>query len=99
MPGPSEALRVRRLHKVRGDSVWKLCNTLRKWAPTEMRHLVLLLQVQQRALQSRALRVYWPEEIMQWCASVFRKDRDAHGLMWSGQVLYCFFFCYVLCVF
>ena len=88
-----------RLHKVQGDSVWKLLNLLRKRAPTEMRHLVLLLQAQQRALQSRTLRVYWPEEILHWCATIFRKDRDAYSLMWSGQVLYCFFFCYVLCVF
>ncbi len=36
---------------------------------------------------AHGLRCHWHEEILKWCATIFRKDRGAYELMWSGQML------------
>lgn len=56
-------------------------------APPAARHLKHLFDSQLRALKSKSLRTYWHEEILDWCAKIFRKDRGAYELMWSGQML------------
>ena len=56
-------------------------------APPSAKHLKHLFDAQLRALKSTSLRTYWHEEILNWCAKIFRKDRGAYELMWSGQML------------
>ena len=58
-----------------------------KHAPPAARHLKHLFDAQLRALKIKSLRTYWHEEILNWCAKIFRKDRGAYELMWSGQML------------
>ena len=60
---------------------------LHEHAPPAARHLKHLWESQMRALKSKSLRTYWHEEILNWCGKIFRKDRGAYELMWSGQVL------------
>ena len=55
--------------------------------PPPAKHLRHLWETQMRALRSNSLRTDWHEEILNWCAKIFRKDRGAYELMWSGQVL------------
>ena len=54
--------------------------------PLPARHLRHLWEAQLRALQSKSLRCYWHEEILSWCAKIFRKDRGAYELIIHGKV-------------